>query len=89
MKVLNHCGAVLLFVGFVSAAPYMFLLLQDLSPTKVLLAPFGLSLIGAVLFFSTKLHLNLRKDEHEIRANRSETVRERQAREVESFSQMY
>lgn len=87
MKVLNHCGAVLLFVGFVSAAPYMLLLLQDLSPTKVLLAPFGISVAGAILFFSTKLQLNLRKEKHD--ASPDETMRQKQSREIETFSQMY
>ncbi len=89
MKILNHCGAVLAFVGLVSAAPYVFLLLQDLSPTKVLLAPFGLFVIGAVLFFSTKLRLNIRKDAHDTEASRGETAHEKQQREIETFSQMY
>lgn len=89
MKILNHCGAVLVFVGLVSAAPYVFLLLQDLSPTKVLLAPFGLSVIGAVLFFSTKLRLNLRKEGDDSEEASGESVREKQHREIETFSQMY
>lgn len=89
MKILNHCGVVLVFVGLLAAAPYMLLLLQELPPTKVLIAPLSITTIGVVLFVTTKVRLRMREGEHEYGASQQESVRAKQHREIETFSQMY
>ena len=89
MKILNHCGVVLVFVGLLAASPYLLLLLQALPPTKVLLAPLGIAMIGVVLIVSSKVGMRLRQAEHEFSAPQRESRRAKQHREIETLSQMY
>ncbi len=89
MKIINHCGVFLIFIGLIAAAPYVLLLLQELTPTKVLLAPIGISTVGAIMFLSTWRRLKHRDDERDFQTSRTESVAAKQQREVETWSQMY
>lgn len=89
MKIINHCGVFLIFVGLIAAAPYVLLLLQELTPTKVLLAPIGISTVGAIMFLSTWKRLKEQDDGREFEASKRESVAAKQQREVETWSQMY
>ena len=75
MRFLNLCGAFLLFLGVLAAAPYLLLLLQALPPTKVLLVPFGIAAFGGVLFFSTRQRLKVREGRHGFEMQQRESAR--------------